>query len=297
MTTDNNVSRAVKPSPFLYQRVESAEEALEQLAQHGDEAKLLAGGQSLIPMLALRLARPSVLIDVSRIAALRYAVRDGGVLRIGALTRQREFLGYAPGNGFGVLERVVPLVGHEPIRTRGTLGGSLAHADPAAEWPLVAVLLGAELVILGAGGPRRVPAEDFFRGYFSTALEPDEMLVEIRFPRPWPGAAIHEHSRRHGDFALVSAAAAVDVDSGGRCTAARLALGAVGDVPVRLADCETLIEGSRLEDDVLDEAAERAAAAIDPPDDVHLSAGHRRRLAGVLLKRALREAHGRALDG
>jgi carbon-monoxide dehydrogenase medium subunit len=198
------------------------------------------------------------------------------------------------GDGYGVLRRVVPLVGHEPIRTRGTVGGSIAHADPAAEWPLVAVLLDAELVLLGAGGRRYVPARDFLRGYFTTALEPDEMVVEIRFPRPWPGAAIHEHARRHGDFALVSAAAAVDVAPDGRCRAARLALGAVADVPVRAGDAETALEGRALDDAAVDEAAELAARAIDPPDDVHASAAHRRRLAGVLLRRALREARRRA---
>jgi carbon-monoxide dehydrogenase medium subunit len=285
----------VKPSPFSYSRAESTDEAVAQLAQHGDDANLLAGGQSLIPMLALRLARPSALIDVSRIGDLRYAVRAGDELRIGALTRHRELLSHDLGAGYDVLRRVVPLVGHEPIRTRGTLGGSIAHADPAAEWPLVAVLLDAELVVIGPSGrSRRVAARDFLQGYFTTDLDYDEMLVELRFPRPWPGAAIHEHARRHGDFALVSAAAAVDVDADGRCREARVALGAVSDVPVRIDAAERALEGTRLDDSSIADVATLTVETIDPPDDMHASAAHRRRLAAALVKRALREAHQRA---
>jgi carbon-monoxide dehydrogenase medium subunit len=285
----------VKPPPFSYSRAESTDDAVAQLAQHGEDAKLLAGGQSLIPMLALRLARPSALIDVSRIGALRYAVRAGDELRIGALTRHRELLGYDLGPGYDLLRRVVPLVGHEPIRTRGTLGGSIAHADPAAEWPLVAVLLDAELVVTGpAGRSRRVAAREFLQGYFTTDLDHDEMLVEIRFARPWPGAAIHEHARRHGDFALASAAVAVDVDPDGRCREARVALGSVSDVPVRIEAAERALAGTRLDDAAVEDAGALAGEAIDPPDDAHASAAHRRRLAVVLVKRALREAHRRA---
>jgi carbon-monoxide dehydrogenase medium subunit len=286
----------MKLPPFVYRRVDTPEAAVHQLAQFGDEAKVLAGGQSLIPMLALRLARPSVLVDVSRVASLRYATREGDVLRIGALARHRDLLdrSLAGGDdGYGAVARLVPLVGHEPIRTRGTFGGSLAHADPAAEWPLLAVLLDAELVLLGPAGRRTVPIAAFLQGYFSTALEPDELLVEARFPRPWRGAAVHEHTRRHGDFAVVSAAAAVDVDGSGRCVAARAALGAVADVPLRIADAERVLVGSRLEDEALAEAAAIAAAAIDPSSDVHASGTHRRRLAAVLLRRALEEARDR----
>jgi carbon-monoxide dehydrogenase medium subunit len=285
----------VKPSPFSYTRAETAEEAVAQLARYGDEAKLLAGGQSLIPMLALRLARPSALIDVSRIGTLRYAVRTDDELRIGALTRHRELLSRQLGAGYGVLRRVVPLVGHEPIRTRGTLGGSIAHADPAAEWPLVAILLDAELVVLGpAGRTRRIPAREFIQGYFTTDLAYDEMLVEIRFQRAWPGAAIHEHARRHGDFAVVAAAAAVDVDADGHCREARVALGAVSDVPLRSDPAERALQGTRLDDAAITEAAALAAQALDPPSDGHASAAHRRRLAAALVKRALREARRRA---
>lgn len=288
----------MKLPPFAYRRVDTPHAAVEQLAQFGDDAKVLAGGQSLIPMLALRLARPAVLVDVSRVASLRFVRRDGDVLRIGALARHRDLLDASiagDDDGYGAVGRVVPLVGHEPIRTRGTFGGSLAHADPAAEWPLLAVLLDAELVLLGPAGRRMVPAAAFLKGYFSTALEPDELLVEARFPRPWRGTAVQEHTRRHGDFAVVSAAAAVDVDADGRCIAARAALGAVADVPLRIADAERVLVGSRLEDEALGEAAAIAGGAIDPSSDVHASGAHRRRLAAVLLRRALVDARDRAL--
>jgi carbon-monoxide dehydrogenase medium subunit len=286
----------VKPPPFAYRRVEAPEEAVELLVRYGDEAKVLAGGQSLVPMLALRLVRPAVLIDVSRITALRHATRDGETLRIGALARHRDLADAAvggPDDGYGVVRRIVPLVGHEPIRTRGTFGGSVAHADPAAEWPLLSVLLDAELVALGPAGERTIPAADFFLGYFTTALESDELLVEARLPRPWRGAAVHEHARRHGDFALVSAATAVETGEDGRCTAARVALGAVDDVPLRVPQAERVLVGSRLQDEAIAESAAAAAAAIDPPDDIHASGGHRRQLAAVLLRRALTEARER----
>jgi carbon-monoxide dehydrogenase medium subunit len=287
----------VKPPPFAYRRVEAPEEAVDLLARYGDDAKVLAGGQSLVPMLALRLVRPAVLVDVSRIGSLRHATREGDVLRIGALTRHRDLADAAvggPDDGYGVVRRAVPLVGHEPIRTRGTFGGSVAHADPAAEWPLLSVLLDAELVAIGPAGERTIPAKRFFLGYFATALEPDELLVEVRFPQPWPGAAMHEHSRRHGDFALVCAATAVEAGAGGRCTSARVALGAVDDKPLRLAEAERVLVGSRLEGEAIAAAADAAAAAIDPPNDVHATSAHRRRLTAVLVRRALTEARERA---
>ena len=281
----------MKPPPFAYRRVVEPEEAVERLAQFGEDAKVLAGGQSLMPMLALRLVRPSVLIDVSRIASLRRVERHGDTLRVGALTRHRDLL--AAAGGYAVLARAVPLVGHEPIRTRGTFGGSLAHGDPAAEWPLVAVTLDAELTVAGPRGERTIAAADFFHGYLSTALEPDELLVEVRLPRPWPAAAIHEHARRHGDFAMTAALAAIDVDEQGRCRAARVGLGAVADVPLRIATAERTLVGSRLEDDALAEAAGAAAAAIDPHSDAHASGDYRRRLAAVLVRQALEDARAR----
>jgi carbon-monoxide dehydrogenase medium subunit len=289
----------VKPPAFAYRRVERPEEAVAALERYGDEAKILAGGQSLVPMLALRLVRPSVLIDVSRLSMLRGMWRDGEGLRIGALTRHRDLerlAGDAAGVGYRALSRVVRLIGHEPIRTRGTFGGSVAHADPAAEWPLVSALLDAEMVALGPRGQRTIPVADFFIGYFTTALAADELLVEVRFARPWSGVAVHEHVRRHGDFALVSAGAAIELDGAGTCTAARLVLGAVDDVPLRAKAAEQVLVGSRLEADVSAEAADAAAAAVDPPDDIHASGKHRRRLAAVLLRRAIDDARERALE-
>lgn len=287
----------MKPPPFAYRRVATADEAVERLAQYGDDAKVIAGGQSLVPMLALRIVRPGVLVDVSRVAALRHATREGDVLRVGALARHRDLSAAAvagPDDGYGVIRRVVPLVGHEPIRTRGTFGGSVAHADPAAEWPLVCALLDAEFLSVGPSGGRVTPAAEFFLGYFTTALQPDELLVEARFPRPWPGAAVHEHARRHGDFALVSAAAAVRLGAHGRCTDVRLALGAVDDVPVRLPDAERVLAGTDLGTDVTAEAIDVATSSIDPAGDIHVSAAQRRRLAAVLLRRAVTDAHERA---
>jgi len=284
----------MKPPPFAYRRVQTAEEAVERLAQLGDDVKVLAGGQSLVPMLALRLARPRVLVDVSRVADLRFARREEGGLRIGALARHRDLQSAPVAGGHEVVARTVGLIGHEPIRTCGTFGGSLAHADPAAEWPLLAVLLDAEIVAQGPAGRRRIPAADFFLGYFTTALAADELLVETLLPRPWHGAALHEHVRRHGDFALVAAAAALDVEEDGRCAAARVALGAVDDVPLRMPAAEAVLVGTRLPDGALDEAAHVAAAAVDPPGDVHASAAYRRRLVAVLLRRALVEARDRA---
>jgi carbon-monoxide dehydrogenase medium subunit len=239
-----------------------------------------------------------VLIDVSRVSSLRAVRRDGDVLRIGALTRHRDMESAdvcTADDGYGALSRIVRFIGHEPIRTRGTVGGSIAHADPAAEWPLMSVLLDAEIVAAGPAGDRVIKVEDFFLGYFTTALQPDEMLVEIRFPRPWAGVAVHEHARRHGDFALVSAGAAVDLGDDGRCVAARVVLGAVDDVPLRVTDAERVLVGSDLGADAIAATADAAAAFIDPPDDIHASSGHRRRLAAVLLRRAIAEARERAL--
>ena len=268
----------MKPPAFAYRRVESPEEAVAALERYGDEAKVLAGGQSLVPMLALRLVRPTILIDVSRVSSLRDVRRDGELLRIGALTRHRDLEGagvLGADDGYSALSRVVHLVGHEPIRTRGTFGGSVAHADPAAEWPLMSVLLDAEMVALGPAGVRTISVADFFLGYFTTALEPDELLVEVRFPRPWRGVAVHEHTRRQGDFALVSAGAAVELGGDGRCAEARLVLGAVDDVPLRVADAERILVDSHLEAGAIAEAAEAAAAVIDPHDDIHASSAHR----------------------
>lgn len=284
----------MKPAAFEFRRASTVEEAVGQLEELGDDAKLLAGGQSLVPMMNFRLVRPSALVDVTGIGGLQYVEGEGEGLRIGALTPHRwvelmeepEVL-----EGFGVLKRAARWVGHYPIRTRGTFGGSIAHADPSAEWCMLAVLLDAEIIVLGPGGERVIPASEFFYGFFMTALEPTEMVVEVRFPEPAPHAAIQEFARRAGDFAIVAAAVSVDA-SEGKSRSASVVLGGVADVPLRVEKAEKVLEGAELGAEAFEEAGREAARAIDPASDIHGSAVYRRDLASVLVKRALAEATG-----
>jgi carbon-monoxide dehydrogenase medium subunit len=286
----------VKPVAFEFRRASTVEEAVGQLGELGDDAKLLAGGQSLVPMMNFRLVRPSALVDVNSITGLQYIEPDGEALRIGALTPHRwvelmedpEVL-----ERFGVLKRAARWVGHYPIRTRGTFGGSIAHADPSAEWCMLAVLLDAEIVAVGPEGERTIPASEFFYGFFMTALEPDEMVVEVRFPEPAPHAAIQEFARRAGDFAIVSAAVSVDVD-GGKSRSASIVLGGVADVPLRVEEAEKVLKGAEIGPEAFEEAGREAARVIDPASDIHGGAEYRRDLAAVLVKRALTEAVGDA---
>ena len=284
----------MKPAAFEFRRASTVEEAVGQLEELGEDAKLLAGGQSLVPMMNFRLVRPSALVDVTGVDGLQYVEGEGEGLRIGALTPHRwvelmedpEVL-----EGFGVLKRAARWVGHYPIRTRGTFGGSIAHADPSAEWCMLAVLLDAEIVVLGPGGERVIPASEFFYGFFMTALEPTEMVVEVRFPEPAPHAAIQEFARRAGDFAIVAAAVSVDA-SEGKSRSASVVLGGVADVPLRVEEAEKVLEGAELGAEAFEEAGREAARAIDPASDIHGSAEYRRDLAAVLVKRALAEATG-----
>jgi carbon-monoxide dehydrogenase medium subunit len=285
----------VKPAAFEYRRATAVEEAVDQLTQLGDDAKLLAGGQSLIPMMNFRLVRPAALIDVAGIPDLQYLeTNNGGGLRIGALTPHRWVEEMEDPDllvGFSVLKRAARWVGHYPIRTLGTFGGSIAHGDPSAEWCMLAVLLGAEIVALGPEGERVIPASDFFHGFFMTALEPDEMILEVRFPEPAPHAAIQEFARRAGDYAIVAAAATLDV-SDGECRSARVVLGGVADVPLRVHEAERVLEGTDVGREAFEEAGREAAKAIDPPSDVQGTADYRRDLTTVLVRRALTEAAG-----
>ena len=237
----------MKPASFEYHRVDTVEDALERLGELGEDAKLLAGGQSLVPMMNFRIVRPSALVDISRIPDLRYIARDGDGLRIGGLTVHRE-IEHADDellDGFGVLKAAAPLVGHMPIRSRGTFGGSVAHADPSAEWCMLTLLLDGEIVARGAEGERTIAADDFFLGFFTTALEPGEMLTEVRFRRPLRQAAIEEFARRHGDFAIVAVAAGVESDNGS-CSHARVVIGGVDEVPLRVEAAEEVLLGSDL---------------------------------------------------
>jgi aerobic carbon-monoxide dehydrogenase medium subunit len=282
----------VKPASFDYHRVDRVEDALERLAELGEDAKVLAGGQSLVPMMNFRLVRPPALVDVTRIPDLRYVARDGDALRIGALTTHREVEMLRDPEvvaGYELLPRASRWVGHYPIRTRGTFGGSVAHADPSAEWCMLALLLDATIVARGPDGEREIPAADFFLGFFTSALEPGELLVEVRFPRPRPHAALHEFARRHGDFAIVAVAVAVDVDGDWLCDA-RVVVGGVDEIPLRIEAAEQALDGAAPGAEAFAEAGRAAAAAVDPSSDVHGSAQYRKDLTDVLVRRALAEA-------
>ena len=281
----------MKPAPFAYHRAHSVAEAVALLAELGDEAKILAGGLSLVPMMNFRLARPAALVDVSRIEGLSYlrpGTEDG--LRIGALTTHRAVeTTRDPGvlKNFGVLPRSARWIGHYPIRSRGTFGGSIAHADPTSEWCLLAMLLDARVVLTGPEGTRIVPAAGFFQGYYSTAAAPDEMITELWFPAPAPNAVLTEFAQRQGDFAVVAAAVSADI-GGGVCQQGRVVLGGVGPLPVEV-DAGPL-GGQPATEQTWRAMGEHAAAQIDPPDDTHGDAGFRRRLTATLVARALAEA-------
>ncbi len=292
----------MKPAPFDYHRPDTLEEALAILARSGGDAKALAGGQSLVPAMTFRLARPAVLVDLNRIASLAYLTESpDGWLRIGAMTRQRAAeRSPAVARGAPLLFEALPWIAHPQIRNRGTVGGSLAHADPAAELPAVMVALDARFVLTGPSGARTVPAREFYTGLLSTALAPDELLTEVQVPPRPPGAgeAFVELARRHGDFALVGVAVRVVLDPSGTCASARIALLSVGDGPVLASRAMAVLTGSALDQDRLDEAAGAAADSdIDPPGDIHASPAYRRRLARVLVRRALAQAAERAARG
>ena len=286
----------MKPPPFEYVAPTSIDEAVAALAQGGAEAKLLAGGQSLVPLLNFRLARPALLVDLNRIAELAYVTgRDGGIA-IGAMTRQaRVERDPALAHSQPLLREAIRWVGHAAIRSRGTIGGSLAHADPAAELPAVVVCLDAQLSVIGPRGRRSIPAADFFLGYLSTALEPDEILLEAWLPAlaPCTGQAWLEFARRHGDFALAGVAVSLCL-RGERVETARIVLTGVGGTPVRAREAETLLVGGSVLERV-SAAADAVRSAIDPDADIHASKEYRAHLAGVLTERAVRLAYERAL--
>jgi carbon-monoxide dehydrogenase medium subunit/6-hydroxypseudooxynicotine dehydrogenase subunit alpha len=287
----------VKPPPFAYARAESRDEAVAFLAEWGDDAKVLAGGQSLMPLMNFRLARPAYLVDINGVDELAdFRAADGDGLVIGALCRHAFLEGRDELEGpWRALAEAMPLIGHYPIRVRGTAGGSIAHADPAAELPVVCAALGAELVAASTAGARTIPAAEFFAGPFTTALRPDELLVEVRVPGPPTGAvtAFEEFSERAGDFALACVCAGAAL-SDGRCTWARIALGGVGPAPVRATEAEEMLVGSDLGDDALTEAAHAAAAGCNPGGDFHASAMFRKELVVALLRRAFQRV--RAAD-
>jgi CO/xanthine dehydrogenase FAD-binding subunit len=283
----------VKPPRFDYLLPRSLDEALSMLAEHGEEAKVLAGGQSLVPLLNFRLVRPAYLVDLNEVPGLDGIRVDGGRLTLGAMARQRA-VETSPlvRERCPLLTDALPQVGHVQIRNRGTIGGSLAHADPAGELPAVVAALGGELVVRSKRGERRLTPEAFFVGYLTTALEPDELLVEARVPvvPSRTGTAFLEVSRRHGDFALVGVAATLTVDDGGVCTACAVALTGVGPTPVVAREATAALVGAKAAPDTFAEVARRVASAVQPDSDLHASAEYRTHLAGVLTRRALTRA-------
>jgi carbon-monoxide dehydrogenase medium subunit len=283
----------MKPPNFLYACPRSLDEALALLAEHGEDAKVLAGGQSLVPLLNLRLAGPKVLVDLNRIPELSYLRRDRGTLRTGAMTRHRDLeLSAEVRLAEPLLARVAREIGHLAVRNRGTIGGSLAHADPAAEWPLVAVALDARLTLRSSKGSRTLGAREFFTGPLTTVLEPTEMLTEVAFadaPRQ-SRFGFCELSRRPGDFAIVAVACRVVREGSGVCAGVTLAVGGAHGMPIHVVEVEDILKGSRGEPDALRAAAEAVTRRVDPGSDVHGSADYRRRMASVLARRALGEA-------
>jgi CO/xanthine dehydrogenase FAD-binding subunit len=287
----------MKPPRFEYAAPQKTDEAVALLSQHGDRAKVLAGGQSLVPLLNFRLARPEVLVDVNRVAELAYVRPLQSGVAIGALTRQHALeRAEVIRTKLPIVAEACRLIGHLPIRHRGTLGGSLAHADPASELPAVMVALEAELTVARRGGQRTLPADQFFPGMLTTALAPDELLTEVRVPGlpPRTGGAFIEIARRAGDFALVGIAALVTLDDAGRVTRARLALCGAGPTPIRAREAERVLAGERPDARTLDEAAEQIAAATDPPSDIHASAAFRKKLARHVGRQAIELAIRRA---
>ncbi len=283
----------MKPAPFEYHVARSVADAVAVLGEYGDDAKALAGGQSLVPLLALRLARFPHLVDLNRVESLAGISRVDGWLEVGATTRQATVERSAEVSAtVPLLARAVPLIGHFQIRNRGTIGGSIAHADPASELPAVALALGAEMVVSAPGGQRTVPASEFFVSTWTTCLGPDELLTTVRFP-VWPGrhgAAIEEFSRRSGDFALTGAACAVQLDGADRISRAGIALFAMGSTPIQAGAAEAALTGSLVGDVDAEEIGRIATADTEPPSDIHAPAAYRRTVGAYMVARALSRA-------
>jgi carbon-monoxide dehydrogenase medium subunit len=288
----------MKPAPFKYVRASSLDHATSLKAEYGDEARFLAGGQSLIPSMNFRLARPAVLIDINGLAELAAIDFEGGT-RLGALTRYATlernsgFLKACP-----LFADALPHIAHPQIRNRGTIGGNLSHADPASELPAVALAMQARMRLTSRRGERELAASDFFVGILTTDIGPEEMLAEITLP-PLPrasGTCFMEVARRRGDFALAGVAVIISLDEEGYCTSIRVALCGVGDTPVDATAATTSLIGQRCTDQAIEAVAADVREAIDPPGNVHASADYQRHVAGVLTRRAIATACLRAAD-
>ncbi|MFC5142887.1 FAD binding domain-containing protein [Actinomycetospora rhizophila] len=286
----------MKPAAFTYHRAHDVADAvalLTDLAAAGEDPKVIAGGQSLMPMMNFRLARPSALVDLGplrRMPSMTAITEQDGTLTLGALVTHHAVETAALSPEFAVLARAMRWVGHLPIRSRGTVAGSLVHGDATAEWCLLALLLDAVVVAEGPSGRREIPAGELFHGFYATAVDPDEVVVEVRFTRPAPHAALCEFARRHGDFAIVDAAVALDLD-GTAVTGGRVVLGGVAPAPVRVPEAEAALHGEAGEA-LWTAVADAGAAAVDPPDDAVTTAAYRRRLTRTLVADACREAAG-----
>ena len=282
----------MKPAKFEYHAPTSVEQALSILERYHGEARVLAGGQSLVPMMNFRLATPAAIVDLNRISGLAEIAAADGVVTIGAMARQRQ-VEFAPliGEYLPLLRDAMRYVGHPPIRTRGTIGGSIANADPAAEIPMILQVMAGEVVVRGPQRERRIAAADLFVAPLTTSLAADEIIIEVRFPAMAPGAryAIEEFARRKGDFAI-AAIAVVLVQEGERCAMARLATAGIGPVPVRLRDAEAILEQRGLGEAAIAAAASKAAELVDPMSDHNATADFRRHLTAVLTRRAVQKA-------
>ncbi|OBI81657.1 FAD binding domain-containing protein [Mycobacterium asiaticum] len=285
-------------SPFDYHRPDTVDEAVALLETYGGDGKVLAGGQSLLPVLALRLTRLDHLIDIGRVQGLQsIEIGDGGAVSVGAaVTHARVERSDALASAAPAVVGAMPYIGHRAIRSRGTVCGSLAHADPSAELPAVALAVGAEMIVRGPAGQRSVDATDFFEGYLSSALAEDELLTGVRFPA-WPpraGWSVLEISRRHGDFALVGLVTTLEVDDAGLLRRPALSFFGIASTPVRVAEAEQLLEGNLPDSALFAEAARVVSGALRPRADDHASSEYRAHVAGVLTRRGLAEATERA---
>ena len=287
----------MKMPAFRYHRPATVEEAVGLLADFGSDAKVLAGGQSLVPLLALRLSHPEHLVDIGRVAGLD-SIDDGpGGFTVGAGVRHADVeLSPVTGRAAPLVAAAMPHIGHRAIRNRGTVCGSLAHADPAAELPAVTLAVDAELVARSSAGERTIPAADFYLGYLSSALDETELLCAVRFPpwRPRTGWSVQEISRRHGDYALVGLAAVLGLGEAGRVERAALSFFGAGATPVRVPEAERVLVGEHPDPAAFVEAADVVTKTIEPPGDNHATAAYRAHVAGVLTRRCLAEAAERA---
>ena len=283
----------MKPCAFEYLSPQTVEEAIELLDRYGDDAKIIAGGQSLVPMMNFRLARPEILIDINSIKELEYIKTEGDELAIGALTRERD-IEESPVvvEKWPILAKAISFIGHSTIRNRGTIGGSLVHADPSAEIPTILCALNGSVKVVGPSGEQILQPEEFFLTYLTTSLEPSDLLVEIRIPAlpKNTGWSFMELSRRSGDFAIVAVGILLLTETSGVCREARISMGGVAPTPVRAQEAEALLAGQKITKKLIEEAAQQAAEETDTEPDYHASAEYRMDMARVFVKRGLQEA-------